>query len=225
MHLYQLVAVMPVYNEVGYFHKWLARMISTLAVSNPRVKLRLLPITCLNDISHHTEGTMAAPTETFRFLDLPVELRNKVYCELLCSFTFEEEPTGRPFSTLDRIMDQGMFSINEARTTSDTSILLVSRAIHREAYDIMVKSNQFIRIRGRDFNWSEILPQSKLPVVTMDRQRVAQFRGYVLCMTVEEDILDSEDEDRPPAVFDCELPQVRASLRTIGTWKYAQNTE
>lgn len=161
---------------------------------------------------------MTVPSEIFRFMDLPVELRDKIYQELLCSFTFEEEPTGRPPSALDRIMNmnQGMLNINEATNTADTSILLTCRAIHREAYDVMVKSNQLIRIQGHDFNWSELLPHTKLPVITMDRQRVAKFRGYVLCMSVEEDIMDSDDEDRIPAIFDCKLCQARVSDRVFG---------
>ncbi|KAH7381287.1 hypothetical protein DE146DRAFT_760725 [Phaeosphaeria sp. MPI-PUGE-AT-0046c] len=148
---------------------------------------------------------MADFNAIFRFMDLPAELRNKIYKELLCRFTFHDEPTGLPDNTLIRIMDQDQgqqFHINEATSTAKTSILLVSRDIHREAYDVMIKTNQFIRVKGHDFNWSELLPRARIPVVTMDRQRVSQFRGYMLCMAVEEDILDSEDENRPLVLFD-----------------------
>jgi hypothetical protein len=65
----------------------------------------------------------------FRFLDLPGELRNKVYELLLCSF-------GEPTSALDddNIVRQRTISTS----LIDTTILRASSQVHREAYDVMV---------------------------------------------------------------------------------------
>lgn len=148
---------------------------------------------------------METPAAIFRFLDLPAELRNKIYEELLCSFTFYEKPRSRPDSTISRILNhQQQSSVNEVKETASTSILLVSRNVHREAYDVMVKTNIFIRIQGRDFNWSDILPRAQIPVISMDRQCVAQFKGHVACLSVSEDVLDAGDEDKYSILFDCE---------------------
>lgn len=140
----------------------------------------------------------------FRFMDLPAELRDKIYRELLCSFTFHEEPRSRPDSTLGRILNHSQQSnINEATASASIRILLVSRTVYREAYDVMVKTNRFIRIKGRDFNWTDILPRAQIPIVSMDRNIVAQFKGYVACLTVDDHYTDVAEEDRCTIFFDC----------------------
>jgi hypothetical protein len=139
----------------------------------------------------------------FRFMDLPTEIRDKIYQELLCNFECEAEPSEQPDSVLARLLrhNEPLNGICQAAHDVDISILLVSRQIHTEAYDVMVKTNQFIRIRGVNFNFSELLVQRQLPVVTMDREHAAQFQGYMLCM----DVADASDldDDIPAVRFDC----------------------
>jgi hypothetical protein len=146
---------------------------------------------------------MPDPQEPFRFMDLPAEIRNKIYRELLCNFTCDTEPDGRLDSILARLMREKELinGVCEAAPDVTISILLANRQIYREAYDVTVKTNQFIRVRGRDFNFSELLVRGQLPVVTMDRARAAQFRGYLLCMDLT-DVTELAD-DVPVARFDC----------------------
>lgn len=79
------------------------------------------------------------PAATFRFLDLPREIRNKIYRAALCGF--EPPPTTfMPPPDADTSVDF-MSRVTVAEHTIDTSILLASKQIHREAYDAMVKTN------------------------------------------------------------------------------------
>jgi hypothetical protein len=139
----------------------------------------------------------------FRFMELPTEIRDQIYRELLCNFECEREPSEGPDSLLARLM-RHMEQINGVCQASHDviiSIILVNRQVHREAFDVMVKTNQFIRIRGDNFSFSDLLLERQLPVVTMDRDHAAQFQGYLLCMDVA-DASDSND-DIPAVRFDC----------------------
>jgi hypothetical protein len=140
---------------------------------------------------------------SFRFTALPAEIRNKIYRDLLCTFNCDREPDGRFDSVLARLMREKemLNGVCEAALNGNASILLASRQVYREAYDVMVKTNQFVRVRGHNFNFSELLLRGQLPVVTMDRARSAQFQGYMLCM----DITDAEEfaNDSSAVRFDC----------------------
>ncbi|KAH8707527.1 hypothetical protein GQ44DRAFT_488336 [Phaeosphaeriaceae sp. PMI808] len=65
----------------------------------------------------------------FRFLDLPREIRDRVYAEVLQAYSPPVKSGGF------------------AKIKVDTSLLHVSRSVHREAYVVMVKTNCFIGIR------------------------------------------------------------------------------
>lgn len=128
---------------------------------------------------------MSHTNEYFRFLDLPLEVRQQIYGELLCDFTFEPARTGYHDSKLARLSDQEKeYYVNEAIINIHMPILLVSRAVYTEAYDVMIRSNQFIRVHTFNLSLSEVLPRYKIPVVNMDRQRTSQFRGYVLDVSI-----------------------------------------
>ena len=84
------------------------------------------------------------PTQPFRFLDLPGELRDKVYTLLLCSFEDaldEHEIYPRFFSN-----GKGSGHLSKVLHTNDPAILRASSLVYREAYHIMMKTNRFIRI-------------------------------------------------------------------------------
>ncbi|KAL1795482.1 hypothetical protein ACET3X_005706 [Alternaria dauci] len=85
------------------------------------------------------------PVTPFRFMDLPRELRNKVYTLLLCSFGKSQDNTQvfRDNFLKDGPDTSGAFIVPR---TNDPTILRVNSQIHREAYDVMVKTNRFIRI-------------------------------------------------------------------------------
>ena len=123
------------------------------------------------------------PIAPFRFMDLPGELRNKVYALSFCSF--------RPYPGHAREFSDGFLSNSFLSNGSDTlrvvglphtndlTILLANSQIHREAYNIMVKTNRFIRICS-----TQGLPLQRIfcrlgVAVVATGHRAAQFSGYV----------------------------------------------
>ncbi|PVH92005.1 hypothetical protein DM02DRAFT_605897 [Periconia macrospinosa] len=99
-------------------------------------------------------------------MHLPRELRDKIYRLSLCSFS--EQPTEFKLSNLrDR---------QRVRHSSNISLLCVNRQIHLEAYDIMVKTNCFLRIElGSGIPNMLRLP---VPVVCTNEVAIDRFKGY-----------------------------------------------
>jgi hypothetical protein len=145
---------------------------------------------------------MARP-QFLRFLDFPTEIRHQIYREILCTFTYEYDPKGC-FDQLAQILQQSSppNGICRAAHSIETSILQVSQSVHREAYDVMVKANCFIRIKTESYNFPPFLLWSQIPVVTMDKQYAAQFQGYVLEMNAMR--TDEPIPSRWGPIFDCE---------------------
>jgi hypothetical protein len=83
-------------------------------------------------------------TAPFRFMDLPGELRNKVYALLLCSF----RPAPASIQELSDKIGDGSFDSGpiSAPQSNEPAILRVNSQVHREAYDVMIKTNRFVRI-------------------------------------------------------------------------------
>jgi hypothetical protein len=144
---------------------------------------------------------MATPQSHFRLMDLPGEIRNQIYQHLLCSFNYKYGPDGLP-NELERMLQQKpkLNGVYHAKHSIDTNILRSNRTVHREAYDVMVKTNRFIRIQSSSYSFARYLVWSQLPVVTMDRQHASQFNGYVLQMRLE-DLSQMNEHD----LFDCKL--------------------
>lgn len=172
---------------------------------------------------------MAGPKTHFRFLDLPPEIRKQISKELLCSFSFEPARISYHDSRLARLMDQEKEDdINEAVPDIDTSILLVSRAVYHEAYDVMIKTNQFIRVHTFNLRLLDVLPRYKIPVVHMDRQRTSQFLGYVLDLsvhgmsTLRNSSYDFEVED-PASEYDCKPSGARAGSKDVHLYRLGQS--
>ena len=109
----------------------------------------------------------------FRFMDLPAELRNKVYSNLLCSFK-------APDSNVP-LFARDPKPLTKAKHSIDTTILLTNSQIHREAYDVMLKRNRFTLVRSTSkFPLHTILANQRVPVVTANARCISHFKGYLL---------------------------------------------
>lgn len=148
---------------------------------------------------------MADGGASFRFMDLPAELRNKIYRELLCSFAYNEKPIEGYGSSLAELIEGEISSINRAILIGDVSILLANRKTYHEAYVAIVKTNRFVCIRSHNYTWPAFTNEYKIPIVTWDCQHVAKFRSYVLCMTIEQEGATQFDSDAEVcgATLDC----------------------
>jgi hypothetical protein len=68
------------------------------------------------------------------------------------------------------------------------AILRTSSQIHREAYDLMVKENQFVLLRSTgNLPLSRLLEIPDISIVTTDPSLISQFRGYVLEVELSSD--------------------------------------
>ena len=113
--------------------------------------------------------------QPFRFMDLPGELRNQVYSLLLCSFGYPVEQTVHNFH----------LPIASDGHRADTAILLTSRRVHLEAYDVMVKVNRFVAVRAYlPLPLMEILQESDVSVITLNDLHISQFKGHMLSVTL-----------------------------------------
>ncbi|KAI4693656.1 uncharacterized protein J4E84_002230 [Alternaria hordeiaustralica] len=114
-------------------------------------------------------------TQPFRFMDLPGELRNQVYTLLLCSFGPPVEQTVRKLGV----------PIASAGHRAETAILLTSRQVYLEAYDVMVKANRFVVVRAfPPIPVMDIIRQSVVTVITYNDLHISQFKGHILSVTL-----------------------------------------
>ena len=114
-------------------------------------------------------------TQPFRFMDLPGELRNQVYTLLLCSFGPPVEQTVRKLGV----------PIASAGHRAETAILLTSRQVYLEAYDVMVKANRFVVVRAfPPIPVMDIIRQSVVTVITHNDLHISQFKGHILSVTL-----------------------------------------
>ncbi|KAI4689248.1 uncharacterized protein J4E88_002598 [Alternaria novae-zelandiae] len=114
-------------------------------------------------------------TQPFRFMDLPGELRNQVYTLLLCSFGSPVEQTWENYP----------LPIESAGHCADTAILLTSRQVHLEAYDVMVKANRFVFVRAfPPLPLMEVLQVGDVTVITLNDLHISQFKGHMLAVTL-----------------------------------------
>lgn len=116
---------------------------------------------------------------------LPLEVCNNIYTFLLADF----DPRLEFFESM---IQPRMTEFTPASHSIDTAILRVSRNIHLEAYDLMIKKNRFVYVRFRGVP-IYLLGADSLPIVTANEDHVRRFKGYVLEVT-----MTSHDEPPPP---------------------------
>ncbi|KAH9873148.1 hypothetical protein J1614_005546 [Plenodomus biglobosus] len=144
---------------------------------------------------------MSPPTPSpFRLQDLPAELRNRIYYHMLCAFSAPPAPFAFPFSYKGLALQHARHSIN-------TGILRTSRSVYNEAYSVLVKGNEFIKIGCVEgFPLRFLFTAFGVPVVAASKQRVLRFRHYALevevsgsAISFEQPTFDLEEAPLPPA--------------------------
>jgi hypothetical protein len=69
--------------------------------------------------------------------------------------------------------------------SNNTAILRTSKQIHREAYDVLVKTNKFVHVTtSAGIPIRFLLNHLRVPMVTEDKARAEQFQGYVLSVAL-----------------------------------------
>lgn len=123
-----------------------------------------------------------AQEKAFRFLDLPLEVRNAIYNVVLCS---------PPPPKLRRV-DQGDLlpspkGLEYIVHPQETQILRLNRQIHAEARDAMLRGNQLIRIRARGLGrvLENLMAERQISVVRATALSRARSRNYVMTHSIE----------------------------------------
>ncbi|KAH6629691.1 hypothetical protein C7974DRAFT_190978 [Boeremia exigua] len=138
----------------------------------------------------------------FRFLDLPGELRNNVYDLLLCSWN--DEPECEP----------GFVGGLRRRSPSYDAmpLLRTNKQIHEEAFDYMMKRNQFVRVTCRGLDASNLfLGDEIIPAVTTDPRKARQFEGYLMHFTLSKPAMSSGSVN----FSESEIMMLRADLPSL----------
>ncbi|EUC48936.1 hypothetical protein COCMIDRAFT_85905 [Bipolaris oryzae ATCC 44560] len=121
--------------------------------------------------------TASTPSKPFRFRDLPSEIRNKIYRIILCEF----DHSPGEFGIVDDDFMEDVLQLPRVEHRIETSILRTSKEIYREAYDVMVKTNRFVKVTSAEgMPVVGALSGQQTPVVTQEKFLVDQFKGYVL---------------------------------------------
>ncbi|CAJ2499910.1 Uu.00g027630.m01.CDS01 [Anthostomella pinea] len=126
---------------------------------------------------------MTTPTETFRFMDLPTEVRDNIYHIILCSWP-------APKSTWDEARKLAVVPDEPAvmHHRIHTGILLANCQIHRDATDVLLKGNLFVKVQMRaSTNVRAVLVPKQVPIVSMTPSVVAAFKGYALTHSINMD--------------------------------------
>jgi hypothetical protein len=111
----------------------------------------------------------------FPFQSLPTEIRYKIYRKLLCDF----KPRSNTFDV------SSMLGLVPAHHGIDTAILRTNTAIYREAYDVMIKTNRFVKVTSiRGLPLQTVLNGLQVPIVSWDENKVKSFNGYVLAVDI-----------------------------------------
>ncbi|KAG9195736.1 hypothetical protein G6011_00857 [Alternaria panax] len=119
----------------------------------------------------------AASSSSFRFRDLPEEIRKKIYRVVLCSI--------RPPPTTIPLDAPSFFDEMPAEHEIETAILRTSKEIYREAYNVMVKSNRFVKVTSsRGLALRGAAKGRAVRMIAIEETVVDRFTGYVLSVHI-----------------------------------------
>ncbi|KAF7918412.1 uncharacterized protein EAE97_011867 [Botrytis byssoidea] len=119
----------------------------------------------------------SSPSGVFRFLDLPSEIRNKIYDMATCDI---EDP--EPLDNPDKI------SLNVFKNNLNTNLFLTCRQIHDEAKYVMMTKNLFVEVQlsgvGRRLNneFKHMLSLYRVPVVSIKEDIDPEERSFDGCV-------------------------------------------
>ncbi|OTA52526.1 hypothetical protein K449DRAFT_427183 [Hypoxylon sp. EC38] len=108
-------------------------------------------------------------TQATGFLDLPLELRQCIYQEVF-----------RPYELQPEVGSSSWF----IRLRMDVGILRVSRRISMEAYEVMLKSQPFVRIITWGLRLNPIFSRYKIPVFTIHESHIVQCKAPMMSYSI-----------------------------------------
>ncbi|KAF2804632.1 uncharacterized protein BDZ99DRAFT_575279 [Mytilinidion resinicola] len=138
--------------------------------------------------------------DAFRFLDLPPEIRNEIYKNLLCTFEARDPQAETEYSFLEEAAipeeeispgggreSETSIDAIKVKHSIETQILRVSKQVYHEAYDVMLKENLFVRITCNSTQVGTVVLKD-VPVITMNRRHILAFDGYAMhhCMYADD---------------------------------------
>lgn len=113
----------------------------------------------------------------FRLLDLPREVRDAIYHEMLCDWPKDATPGHT------RVRVRGTIRYALMRHRIMPNILLANKQVYQEAKVVLLKGNQFVLVRMnvRDLHVeSSLLVPSNVPVVAWYRRFTRRFEDLVV---------------------------------------------
>jgi len=120
-------------------------------------------------------------TEVFRFMDLPTEVRDRIYHTSLCTWP--------PKLTDEEKMKSGFVVVPDQlayiHRKPDIGILLANHRIYRDALDVLLKGNLFIRLMFRGVHMRSVMLPKQVPVVAEGESVVNAFTGYFMTHTID----------------------------------------
>ncbi|KAI3324163.1 hypothetical protein HD806DRAFT_494284 [Xylariaceae sp. AK1471] len=122
----------------------------------------------------------AMATEVFRFTDLPPEIRDRIYQIILCTWPppkliYDEK------RQLAVVPDQMAYIYHKV----DIGILLANRRISRDAMDVLMKGNLFVRIVFRGVDVHSVMMPKQVPIVADGESVVTAFKGHIMSHLIE----------------------------------------
>lgn len=117
----------------------------------------------------------------FCFLDLPLEVRNAIYSAILCS-----PPPARLRCEAQGDLSPTIPQLDYITHPQETQILRLNRQIHSEAQDVLLRGNQFVRVRVSSLGamLQQIMEERQIPIVRTTAEFRARYKGFALTHTI-----------------------------------------